>query len=346
MFNFIARIPDIFAACCLIFIFLNIAYSLWNAREASPYGITGRMLAEWIDPYKQTAFHFHYTKASIIILVFTIVFAEYHYLTMPKITPEGYTTPSIFLNLLTYLPNYLIHEFSHRFAWTITQNEFLTVLAGNAGETFVPLICCYYLLKLKGGRFLLPVARFWLATTLFDAGTYMSDARACKMALTSSDMMTNHAPGAAKGDWYHIFNSLGLLEYDQVFSTVFCALAVVILIIAFYSLWHFFAYLGEWQKEDSSCAVKEKNEPEIIMPEVWHGSIPGNNYGNAYTAGNKDSSTDSAELSDPAMEQARKIQRIQGIGVDIGSGGNTDTWEDPYEKWKRQQEQEGQDNSL
>ncbi len=376
-FELIAKLPDIFAFCVLAFILFNIAYSLWNAREASQDGLSFRMLADWIDPYKQTAFYFHYTKASVIVLFFALIFAEYHYLTMPKITAEGYTTASIFLNWFTYLPNYLIHEFSHRFTWTITGNTFITVLAGNAGETLVPLICYYYLLKLKGGRFLLPLVRFWLATTLFDAGTYMSDARSCKMALTSSDMMTNHAPGEAKGDWYHIFNSLGLLEYDQVFSTIFCAAAVIMLALALYSLWHFFAYLGEWNKEDSSPLNDEKINPEIEMPDIWHYDDSSGKNDNAQNAdwkimswesswGNNKANmpasqpslnhdgkdrANSADKSGYNIEMHREIQRIQGINIESSSAGQKgesyeDGWEDPYEQWKRQQEQDGIDGNA
>ena len=351
MFNFIAKLPDVFAACVLAFILFNIAYSLWNAREASPEGFSRRMLAEWIDPYKQSAFYFRYTKVSAILLIFALIFAGYHYITMPKLTAEGYTTASIFLNWFTYLPNYLIHEFSHRFTWTITQNEFFTVLAGNAGETFVPLICFYYLLKLKGGRFLLPFVRFWLASTLFDAGTYMADARSCKMALTSSDMMSNHGPGT-KGDWYHIFNSLGLLEYDQVFATVFCALAVIMLVLAFYSLWHFFAYLGEWNKEDSSSLENDELSQEIKMPDIWHYNEQAGKSANAPNSDWKIMSWESSWGNNmagkpdslPALGHDGSGNKAGGA-QDGNSGSSADVWEDPYEQWKRQQEQNGPDGN-
>lgn len=380
-FELLAKLPDIFAACVLAFILFNIAYSLWNAREYSKDGFSRRMLAAWIDPYKQTSFYFHYTKASAIVFIFALIFAEYHYLTMPKITAEGYTTASIFLNWFTYLPNYLIHEFSHRFAWSITRNEFLTVLAGNCGETFIPLICFYYLLKLKGGRILLPFVRFWLATTLFDAGTYMADARACKMALTSSDMVSNHGPGT-KGDWYHIFNSLGLLEYDQVFSIIFCGIAVIMLVLAFYSLWHFFAYLGEWNKEENNSLDNDEFKPEIEMPNIWNQnelsdktaneqnsdwkimswesswknnetSLPEESHEGSSNSGDNDGRGRANSADKPAQptDMAREIQKIQGIGIDSGYGGTSgkssaDGWEDPYEQWKRQQEQDGIDGNA
>lgn len=249
MFRLIAIIPDIFALCGLLYVFFTIARGFyWNVLN-TPEGITRKNIADWLDPYSQSIFRIRYSTASTIVLVFAIIMLCGHYLSAPKITPQGYTETSIFLNPITYLPNYLIHEFSHRFTWTITHCNFLTILAGNVGETFIPLLCIYYLLKLRGGRFLLPLARFWLASTLFDAAVYMGDARSCKMALTSSDMVTNHAPGTAKGDWYYVFSDLGLLEYDHVFSTVFCVLACVMLAYSFYSVWHFFAHLDDWNRE-------------------------------------------------------------------------------------------------
>ena len=250
MFRLLTIIPDIMACCGMAYIAFNISKSFYdNIIVPSNYGRLSFM--QWIDPYRQSIFRLKYTAASTIVLVFAIVMTNYHYINAAKITPQGYTETSLFLNIFTYLPNYLIHEFSHRFIWNITHNQFITTLAGNAGETFVPLLCIYYLLKLKGGRFLLPLFRFWLASTLYDASVYMGDARSCKMALTSSDMVTNFAPGAAKGDWHYIFKDLGLLEYDSVFSLVFCIAASTILVYSFYSAWHFFAHLGDWNKEEN-----------------------------------------------------------------------------------------------
>ena len=251
MFRLTALIPDIMAFCGLAYIAFNILRSFNDNVLRSAEGWSFRSFMDWLDPYRQSVFRLKYTAASGIVLVFAMLLVMNHYFNAPKITPQGYTESSIFLNIFTYLPNYLIHEFSHRFAWNITHWQFFTTLAGNLGETFVPLLCIYYLLKLRGGRFLLPLARFWLASTLYDASVYMGDARSCKMALTSSDMVTNYAPGAAKGDWHYIFSDLGLLEYDYVFSAIFCVAACIMLVYAFFSVWHFFAHLDDWNREQS-----------------------------------------------------------------------------------------------
>lgn len=247
----LTMIPAIFGFVITLFIIVNIAKSFKDALDASP-GFSLSIVNEWLDPYRQSVFNMKHSTAAKIVLFFMTAAISYHYITADKITPQGYTVDSLLLNTLTYLPNYLIHEFSHRFAWDITKNQFFTYMAGNLGESLVPMIAMYYLMKMKGGRFLLPAARFWLASTFYDAGTYMLDAKACKMALTSSDMVSNAAAGTAKGDWYYIFSSMGMLDQHYIPGYFFCALAGIMLSFSLYSVWHFFSHMDDWQKEGSS----------------------------------------------------------------------------------------------
>lgn len=169
-------------------------------------------------------------------------------------------------NIFVYFPNYLIHEFSHnivgRIAFlgaymfsggceTLVAREcypiasWIGTIAGNGGETLVPSLCILFFLQLQGGRLLLPPLLYWCGTTWYDAARYVSDARASQLPLTSSDMITNYAPGAIKGDWHHILQPLGLLDYDLVIGQIFYAFAAFCLVMAVYSFLYYWTHAEE-----------------------------------------------------------------------------------------------------
>lgn len=168
-------------------------------------------------------------------------------------------------NIFIYFPNYLIHEFAHNIVGRIAfmgaymlsgscagaarecypVASWLTTLAGNGVETLVPTLCILFFLQLQGGRLILPPLLYWCGTTWYDAARYVSDARASKLPLTSSDMMTNYAPGTVKGDWHYILQPIGLLDYDLIIGQIFYALAAFCLVMAIYSLWYYWTHNEE-----------------------------------------------------------------------------------------------------
>lgn len=148
-------------------------------------------------------------------------------------------------NVFVYLPNYLTHEFSHRF-WAVLGWEWWTYASGNGMETLIPLALGLLSLRLKGGRLLQPILLYWLATTLYGAGIYCADARAMKLPLTSSDMMTSYAAGAVKGDWVYILEPLGLLNYDVVIGHILMYMGVFFLLMAAYSVWYYWTRYEEY----------------------------------------------------------------------------------------------------
>ena len=148
-------------------------------------------------------------------------------------------------NRFVYLPNYLTHEFSHR-VWCHFRWEWWCYASGNAMETLIPLALCFAMLGHPGGRYVLPFLLYWLSTTLYGAGIYAADARAMKLALTSSDMLSNYAPGVMKGDWWYILQPLGLLEKDVLIGQILMFLAVFTLVLAVWSLWYYWTHAEQY----------------------------------------------------------------------------------------------------
>ena len=117
---------------------------------------------------------------------------------------------------------------------------------GNGVETLLPLGLLLGSLRLSGGRYLLPGLWYWLGSTLYGAGVYASDARAMKLPLTSSDMISNFAPGTVKGDWYYILEPLGLLNYDIIIGRTLIFLGFICLVLAVYSLYYYWTHVDQY----------------------------------------------------------------------------------------------------
>lgn len=190
-----------------------------------------------LDPYRQSFIYFKWGFWSVFILGGLFIWGCAHI--------ESPLFKILLDNVFVYLPNYLTHEFSHRF-WAVLGWEWWTYASGNGMETLIPLILCFWALRLKGGRLLQPVLLYWLATTLYGAGIYCADARAMKLPLTSSDMMTSYSPGAIKGDWVYILEPLGLLNYDVIIGHILMYMAVFFLLIAVWSVWYYWTHYEQY----------------------------------------------------------------------------------------------------
>ena len=201
------------------------------------YNTHMKNIIRWLDPYKQSFFYFRWTFWSFLIFVGLVWWA---------CTQIHSNWLEIVLdNRFVYLPNYLTHEFSHRI-WCGFRWEWWCYASGNAMETLIPLVLCVVALGHRGGRYLLPFLLYWLSTTLYGAGIYAADARAMKMALTSSDMLSNYAPGTMKGDWWYILQPLGLLEQDVLIGNLLLYAAAFTLVLAVWSLWYYWTHTEQY----------------------------------------------------------------------------------------------------
>lgn len=208
-----------------------------------------KRILDRIDPYRQSFLYFKWGFWSLLFCVVAVV-----WLWQSK---EGSFVSGLLSNRFVYLPNYLIHEMlGHNFigniGWRLCYGfsqglgQWWMALMGDGTELLVTGGICLGLLQLQGGRFLLPFSMYWLSTCLYGAAIYAADARAMKMALTSSDMMTNYAPGEIKGDWWYILKPLGLLEYDTVISSIFMLCALTCVVLAALSLWYYWTHMEQY----------------------------------------------------------------------------------------------------
>lgn len=196
-----------------------------------------KQLLSWIDPYRQSYIYFRWDFWSVLGCLVVIGWGCAH-------AYQGLMR-GLLDNVLVYLPNYMTHEFSHR-VWCRFGWQWWCYASGNAMETMIPLALCVGALRLRGGRYLLPLLLYWLATTLYGAGIYAADARAMSLPLTSSDMMSNFAPGTVKGDWHYILQPLGLLEWDVVIGHILVYSAVVCLVLAIWSLYYYWTHTEQY----------------------------------------------------------------------------------------------------
>lgn len=279
-------------------------------------------LIYWLDPYRQSFWFFHWKTSAVLIL-----FAGAFLLTLAW---RSGLVHLLLDNAFVYLPNYLTHEMLghnlvggifYRMLYTNHQavGRWIATLAGNEVETLVPLTACWFVLRMQGGRWLFPPMLYWLSTTLYGAGIYAQDARACSLPLTSSDMVTNYAPGEICGDWNHILEPLGLLNYDQLFAYTFLFFGSLFFMLAVYSAYYYWTHPNFYADKDSLTPTQliEDNSldnwqpPNIYNPRPPqatgdreyppNGHADRENYGSRprLRAGNRDFPSQTASPSDP-----------------------------------------------
>ncbi len=203
----------------------------------------------WLDPYRQGPLYFKWGFFGLLFVGLACWWGCTHW--------DGAFIKATLDNMFVYLPNYLTHEMAGHnlvgmIGWRICYSacrglgEWWIAAMGNGVETLIPLGLLVFSLRLNGGRWLLPILWYWLASTLYGAGIYASDARAMKLPLTSSDMVSNFAPGTVKGDWHYILQPLGLLDYDIIIGRTLIFLGIICLVIAIYSLYYYWTHSEQY----------------------------------------------------------------------------------------------------
>ena len=237
-----------------------------------------------LDPYRQSFFFFHWNFVTLVIILIASI--------LLTISWKSSLVKFLLDNVLVYLPNYLTHEmlghnlvgnlfFQTLYSSNRALGEWIATLAGNGVETLVPLVCCWFVLRLQGGRWLMPPLLYWLATTFYGAGVYAQDARACSMPLTSSDMVTNYKPGEICGDWNHILGPIGLLNYDQVVAYTFLFIGSLVFVLSVYSAWYYWAHPNFYAARETltptdpvrTRAIDDWQPPEIANSRPVAGNV-------------------------------------------------------------------------
>jgi len=211
---------------------------------------------EWLDPYRQSFFYFKWSFWSLLFVVVASVFYCVHY--------DCAFILKVMKNIFVYLPNYLTHEMlGHNLVgnifWQIshmvldepaayTVGHWFSSLMGNGIEILLPFLLYLGALRLSGGRYLLPPLLYWLGTTLYDAGTYASDASACAIPLTSSDMVSNMPGGVCSDmhDWHYVLKHVHLLDYDKLIGHTMIYLGIICFVLAVVSLWYYWTHTDQY----------------------------------------------------------------------------------------------------
>lgn len=236
-------VPKIITGIVLLFIIFKILTSFYHRVLLSEEGLTLKNIFNFIDPYKQSVFFYKYNFILILLLIILVILLCHFYVPPQMTEGDKYVKYNLLINNFTYLPNYLIHEFSHRF-WRVLGLKWWTIASGSFIEILFPCFIYLFSLQLRGGQFFAPILFYWISTTLYDTGIYASDAVACKLALTGSDMISSAKPGTVKGDWYYILKPLNLLDYAEKIGMILEVLACIFLAFAIYSIINYFIQLA------------------------------------------------------------------------------------------------------
>ena len=231
-----------------------------------------KKLLHWFDPYEQS---FLFFRCGIVGFIIILAISFWLTLNWKNFLPE-----IIMDNIFVYLPNYLTHEMlGHNLVGIVLYRigtifspacgEWFMFFSGNATETFLPLFIFLLLLNIEGGRWAIPPVLYWLGTTLYGAGVYAADARACSLPLTSSDMMTNYKPGEICGDWRHILEPLNLLSYDQWIAYTFLFLGFLCFVLAVYSIYYYWNHTEQYLRRSPRPTPKQDDwqPPNIYTPQ-------------------------------------------------------------------------------
>ena len=225
------------------------------------------------DPHRQSFLFFRWTLWAILCVLGASLWLTLHW--------KGQIASLLLDNIFVYLPNYLTHEIlghnviggiCYRLFYNFSPQvgQWLATLAGNGIETLLPLLILLYMLRLEGGRWAIAPLLYWLASTFYGAGVYAQDARACSLPLTSSDMITNYKPGEICGDWNHILEPLGLLQYDQWFAYTFLFIGCLLCVLALFSLWYYWTHTDQFLFKEPIQPITSNDQwqpPNIYTPQ-------------------------------------------------------------------------------
>lgn len=235
-FVFLGKLPYLFALIVIGYIFIKALKAFWEHCSYNEEPLL-KGIYNFFDPYHQSIFCYKYKWHTILLLIGLIYLVCKIYIPPEMLSYEKgmYPAQSIMYNHLTYLASYLTHEMLGHNTFCPFTPKWFCYFSGSFIQILIPFIIYMLSLQLRGGLFFIPVILYWLSSAIYEAGIYSSDAMVSKLALTSSDMVTDWAAGTVKGDWYYILGPFNALDYAPVIGTIFEVIACVIFVLAIYS---------------------------------------------------------------------------------------------------------------
>ncbi len=265
-FYLLGKLPYIFALIVIGYIFVKVLKAFWERCFSYGEGSVLKQAYNFFDPYHQGIFCYKYKWYSILLLIGAIYLLCKIYIP-PEMIPGKcgiYPAQSILSNHITYFINYILHEMlGHNVFCQISSYWFCT-LSGDLTQVLVPAAIYLFSLQLRGGLLFTPVIFYWLSCAVYSAGIYASDAAASQLCLTSSDMVTDHAAGTVKGDWYYILGPFDALDYAETIGMIFEIIACIIFVLAIYSAIEYIRRLMQDDLTQSPAAGNPDEYPEII----------------------------------------------------------------------------------
>ena len=247
-FVFLGKLPYIFALLVMLYISIRVFRAFVQHCLSYSEGPTLGRMYSFFDPYRQSIFCYKYKWFSILLLIGVIYLLCKIYIPPEMLSCDKgmYAAQSVMYNHATGFINYLLHEMLGHNTFCPISSRWFCVLSGDLIEVLVPAVIYLFSLQLRGGLFFSPIILYWLSSAIYDAGIYVSDAAVGKLALTSSDMVSNHAAGgSAKGDWYYILSPFNALSYGETIGIIFEVIACIIFAFAIYSFVEYIRRLGQ-----------------------------------------------------------------------------------------------------
>ena len=258
-FALLAKIPKIVVILLVLYVFIQICRSFFLRCFSVNGNSFFKNLYDFFDPYHQSVLFYRYRWFSFIIIIIATYLLCKTYIPAKMLSYEKgmYAAQSLLNNHLTYFINYLVHEnLGHNMFCSFTPRWFC-YFSGDFIQILFPCIIYFFALQLRGGLFFTPAILYWLSSAFYSAGIYSSDAAASKLALTSSDMVSDAAAGTVKGDWYYILAPFEALDYATTIGMILEIMACFVFVMAIYS---FVEYIRRLSRTDITYEVNKSGE--------------------------------------------------------------------------------------
>ena len=225
-----------------------------------------------LDPHKQSVFYFKTNFFDWLVFLMVCIFLYAN-------------RKNLFVLFLLYnpffaYPNVYVHSFlGHMFLGPVMKMVFVAIFgfvlpetvvapigeillagSGSFSEILLPCIGMIICLRIAGGRYVLPVALYWLSVSIFNVGLYIVnpssqlDLFAYNPAPSACALMVELGAQAAPqvtdpslyGDWAFILNTLGLQAYAQPIGHGLMFLATAGFVLAVWSPFYYWRHMDQY----------------------------------------------------------------------------------------------------
>lgn len=220
-----------------VYFFSKFFCSFYYDLYSDPEGPFLKRFFKCLDPYKQSFFYYKYNFFIVFVLISAVIILCYYLL------QEKAYHNALLSNFYIYQFNFYPHELGHRFLIGMLPDWFVS-FGGPFAEIMTPIFIYFILLRGRNwGKVLSPFVLYWISSAFFSVGVYCEDAKLMRLHLT--DMFTVYKPGEMKGDFYYILKPLGLIEYSVYIGMALKIIAVILFVLAVYSIFNYLMYLSK-----------------------------------------------------------------------------------------------------